>query len=90
MWKLQAVKNALESREWQFPPTLCVIEALKLWLKCNNFILNKKHFPSTDGTAQGPHMSCWYSDIAIEQFDKKALEYNPPVISWKRFWDDIF
>ena len=35
-------------------------------------------------------MSYSYSDIAIEQFDKKALEYNPPVIGWKRFRDDIF
>ena len=35
-------------------------------------------------------MSCSYGDIAIEQFDKIALEYNPAVIGWKRFWDDIF
>ena len=28
---LQAVKNALEAREEQFPPTLCIIEALKLF-----------------------------------------------------------
>ena len=30
-------------------------------------------------------MSCLYGDIAIKQFDKKALEYNPPVIGWTRF-----
>ena len=35
-------------------------------------------------------MSCSYGVIAIEQFDKKALEYNPAVIGWKRFQDDIF
>ena len=35
-------------------------------------------------------MSCSYGDIAIEQFDKKALEYNPVVIGWERFQDDIF
>ena len=35
-------------------------------------------------------MSCSYGDIAIEQFDKKALEYNPAVIGWNRFWDDTF
>ena len=28
-------------------------------------------------------MPCSYGDIAIEQFDKKALEYNPAVIGWK-------
>ena len=32
-------------------------------------------------------MSCSYGDIAIEQFDEKALEYNPAVIGWKRFRD---
>ena len=82
---LQAVKNALEAREEQFPPTLCIIEVLELCLKCNNPIFNKKHFLQNDGTAQGPHMSCSYRDIAIEQFDKKALEYNAAVIGWKRF-----
>ena len=35
-------------------------------------------------------MSCSYGHIAIEQFDKKALEYNPVVIGWERFQDDIF
>ena len=86
---LQAVKNALEAREEQFPPTLCITEALKLCLKCNNSIFDKKHFLQNNGTAQGPHMSCSYGDIAIEQFDKKALEYNPPVIGWNSFGDYI-
>ena len=35
-------------------------------------------------------MPCSYRDIDIEQFDKKALEYNSPVIGWKRFSDYIF
>ena len=35
-------------------------------------------------------MSCSYGDIAIEHFDKKASEYNSPVIRWKRFRDNIF
>ena len=83
---LQAVKNALEAREKQFPPNLCLTEELELCLKCTNSIFNKKHFLQTDGTAQAPHMFCSYSDIAI---DKKALEYNPPVIGWKRFWDIV-
>ena len=86
---LQAVKNALEDREEQFPPPLCITEALKLCLKWNNSIFNKRHFFQNDDTAQGPHMSFSYSDTAIQQSDKKALEYNPAVIGWERFQDDI-
>ena len=35
-------------------------------------------------------MSCSYSDITIQCFDVKALEYTPATISWKRLKDDIF
>ena len=35
-------------------------------------------------------MSCSYSDIAIQYFHVKDLEYIPAAISWKRFGDDIF
>ena len=63
---LQAVKNALEARVGQFPPILCIIEAIELCLKCNNSIFNKRHFLQNDSTAQGPHVSCSYGDIAIE------------------------
>ena len=35
-------------------------------------------------------MSCSYSDIAIQYFAIKALEFNPPVICCKRFRYDIF
>ena len=35
-------------------------------------------------------MSCSYSDIAIQYFDVKALEYTPATICWKRFREYIF
>ena len=35
-------------------------------------------------------MSCSCSDIGIQCFDVKALEYTPATICWKRFRDDIF
>ena len=35
-------------------------------------------------------MSCPYTNIAIGQLGKKELEYNPSVIGWERFRDDIF
>ena len=77
---LKAVKNILDARQDQFPPTICIIEALKLCLECNNSIFNNKHFLQSDGIAQGPHMSCCYNDIAIKYFDVKALEYTPATI----------
>ena len=62
---LKAVKNILDARQYQFPPTACIIEVLKLCLECSNSIFNNKHFLQGEGTAQGPHMSCSYNDIAI-------------------------
>ena len=87
---LKAAKSVLDARQDQFPPTACTIEALKLCLECNNSIFNKKNFLQSDGRAQGPHMSCSYSNIAIQYFDVKALEYTPAAICWKRFRDDVF
>ena len=87
---LKSVKKVLESRSNQFPPSNCINEALKLCLGSNNSIFNNKYYLQSDGTAQGPHMSCSYSGIAIQYFDIKALEFNPPVICWKRFRDNIF
>ena len=49
----------------------------ELWVKYNNSIFNQKYFIQTDGIIQGLHMSCSYSDIPSEQFDK-SLRINPP------------
>ena len=90
---LKAVKSILDARQDQFPPMACIIEALKLSLECKNTVFKNtifKHFLQSDGTAQGPHMSCSYGDIVIQYFDVKALEYTPATICWKRFRDDIF
>ena len=87
---LKSVKKVLESRSNQFPPSNCIIEALKLCLESNKSFFNNKHYLEIDSTTQGLHMSCSYSDIAIQYFDIKALEFNPTVICWKRFRDDIF
>ena len=35
-------------------------------------------------------MSCSYSNIDIQYFNVKALEYTPATNCWKRFRDDIF
>ena len=90
IYELKAVKSVLDARQNQFPPTACIIEALKLCLECNNSIFNNKHFLHSDSTAQGRHMSYSYNNIAIQYFDVKALEYTPATMCWKRLRDDIF
>ena len=87
---LEAVSEILENRETNFPPTECILQALKLCLECNNSVFNEKFFLQEDGTAMGPHMSCSYSDIAMYRFDLKALSHTPKLLCWKRFRDDIF
>ena len=84
------MKNTLEARKEQFQPTNCIIEALKLCLESKNTVFNNKCFLRMDGNAQGPYMSCLYSNIAIESFYKEALHYHPSVIGWKSFRDDAF
>ena len=86
---LKAVKIILDASQDQFPYTACNIEALKLCLECNYSIFNNKHFLQSNDTAQGPNMSCVYSDIAIQYLNVKALEYTPEAICWKRFRDVI-
>ena len=87
--RIKSVERLLNTRSILNPPTLCILEALRLCLEYNNSVFNNKFYFQTDGTAQGPHMSCSHSDIAMAVYDKKAI-YHPfnPLI-WKRFRDDV-
>ena len=87
---LSSVKKYLDLCSKNIPPTNCLLEALELCLSCNNSIFNNENYLQTDGTAQGPHMSCSYADIAMEDFDKEASEYHFTPTTWERFRDDIF
>ena len=84
----KGVKSILNARQDQFRSTACIIQVLKLCLEGNNSLFNKKHFLQSEAVAQDPHVSCFYSDISIQYFDVKALEYE--TICWKRFRDNIF
>ena len=53
-------------------------------------MFNDKNFLQTDVTAQGPHMSCSYSDIAMAHFDIRAENFDLKPTVWKRFRDDVF
>ena len=72
----RAVKNALEAIQEQYPPTNCLIEALYLCLDLTTVCLMTCNFLKHTGTTLAPHISCSYSEISSENFDKKALEYH--------------
>ena len=82
---LDAVKSALLKSSTTTPPVECILEGLELCLTCNNSIFNNRNFLQTDGTAQGPHMSCSYCDIAVSKFDTATLQYHFQPTFWKRF-----
>ena len=82
---IASVRKYLDERESKDLPTDCVIEALELCLSCNNSVFNDTNYLQTDGTAQGPHMSCSYTDIAMAYYDKKALSYFLSPILGKGF-----
>ena len=80
----------LDERSCKDPLTQCAAEALELCLNCNNSVFNNTNYMQTDVTAQGSHMLCWYSDIAMAGHDSRALMYDFPPKVWKRFRDDVF
>ena len=82
---LDALKSVLLRRPTNTPPVKCILEGLEFCLTCNNSIFNTRNLLQTDGTAQGPHMSCSNSDIAVSKFDTAALQYHFQPTLWKRF-----
>ena len=46
---VKQVECLLNTRSILYPPTLCILEALRLWLECNNSILNNEFYLKTDG-----------------------------------------
>ena len=62
---LLSVKKALTDSNFDVDSTQCIADALEICLTCNNSKFDHQHFLQTDGTAQGPHMSCSYADIVM-------------------------
>ena len=60
---LLSVKEALADSNFDVDSTQFIVDAL--CLTCNNSKFNHQHFLQTDGTAQGPQMSCSYADVVM-------------------------
>ena len=88
---LAAVKNALNARERQVPSTNCILEAVKICLKCNHSVFKDNFFLQIHGTAMGPKNACSYADLAMGEIDRKAKFCRPikPALWW-RYRHDIF
>ena len=84
-----AIKSVLLKKLTNTPLIECILEGLEFSLTCNNSIYNNRDFLQTDGTVQGPYISCSYSDIAMSKFDTATLQYHFQSTRWKRFRDDI-
>ena len=71
---INSVIKLLDERASKDPPRQCVIKALQLCLNCNNSIFSNTNYIQTwlDDTAQGLHMLCSYSDIAMAGHGSKA------------------
>ena len=86
---IKSVERLLNTRSILNPPTLCILEALRQCLDCNNSIFNNKFYIQTGGKAQDPYMSCSYSDIVMAVYDEKAMDHPFKSLIWKRFRDDV-
>ena len=87
---LLSVKEALTDSNFDVDSTQSTVDALEICLTCNNSKFNHQHFLQTDGTAQGPHMSCSYAEISMAKYDFLASNFHRKPSVWKRFRDDIF
>ena len=87
---LLRVKETLTNSNFGVDSTQCIVDTLEICVTCNNSKFNHQHFLQTDGTAQGPHMSCSYADIAMAKYDCLPNKFHLKPSVWKRFRDDVF
>ena len=91
---LETLRQKLETRVDNSPPTECIVEALEIILTSNNSVFNKEHLVQTNGTATGSKNSCSYSDLALEPIDDEIYRASRTIfkelIAYFRYRDDCF
>ena len=70
-WGLKTVKDVLLDNNFDLDSTQCIVDNLEICLTCNN-----SKFLQTDSTARGPHMSCFYADIAMARSEFLAYMFH--------------
>ena len=86
----KSVNDVLLGNNFDLESTRCIADALEIYLTCNNSKFNHQNSLQKDGTAQGPHMSYSYADIAMAKYDSLANKFHLRLRVWKRFRDNIF
>ena len=88
---LDAFKAALGHRAKLYPSTDCLLEAIKITLKCNNSTFNKEHYRQNRGMALGPRNACSYADLAMTTIDQKILDTDtrPNDITFPPDWSSF-
>lgn len=80
----------LDGQLYKDHPRQFAFKALELWLRFINSAFSIANYIKTDGLAQGLHILCWYSDIAMTGNVSKDLVLDFPPEMWKRFRDEFF
>ena len=81
---LKSIKDALFDYNFDIFSTFTLTE---ICLTYSNSKFNHQHFLQTEGTAQGPHMSCSYAGIGLAKFDSLTNKFYLRPIVCKRFRD---
>ena len=88
---ISAFRRALNSRSVNIPSTDCLVEAVEICLRVNNWQFSGQDFVQKHSTAKGPKNACSYADLAMGVIDEKA-KFGGSLKSmlWWRYRDNIF
>ena len=88
---ISAVRRALNSRSVNIPSTDCLVEAVEICLRVNNWQFSGQDFVQKHSTAKGPKNACSYADLAMGVIDEKAkFGGSLKPMLWWRYRVNIF
>ena len=88
---ISVVKRALNSRSVNIPSTDCLVEAVEICLRVNNYQFSSQSFVQKHGTTMGPKNASSYADLVMGVIDEKAkFGGSLKLMLWWRYRDDIF
>ena len=88
---ISVVKRALNSRSVNIPSTDCLVEAVEICLRVNNYQFSSQSFVQKHGTTIGPKNASSYADLVMGVIDEKAkFGGSLKLMLWWRYRDDIF